>query len=397
GDYKAAAQTARDFVSLYPGNSLCKNVYLIMGNALVKLGQHSDAVDAFQRIIDLDPSSEIAEQALFSILQDQFGQKAYDSILTSYQYIFHNLPPSRSKWRALSDLYAAEAYLKLNRLGEAQSIYEMILKVYPDQAAAFYAQDGLAWVYAYKGDDEHALQERQKLQDMLSAASSSFTFTGANELGIADSLFNQKSYEDASRLYDQYVKDNPQAPEAAMALYKSGLSLYHQSYYSQAIEKGRALIAGYPRSPQTPVASYQVADTLFRAQKYPEAEAEYKRIISSYPDSPQLPTAFLRLAQIAYDRKDDPAALKLSQSLIARFPDAPEANDGLDLAEAVFDRDQKVDYRSALRAIIAAVPGKTIAGEAQFRLARRLFDEKRYAEAADEFQKFSVDYTNHPE
>jgi TolA-binding protein len=397
GDYKQAVQTGENFLSLYPTNALAKNVYLIMGNSLIKLNRHVEAVAAFQRIIDLAPSSDIAEQALFSILQDQTNQKAYNSILTSYQYIFRHLPPSKSKWRSLSYLYAAEAYLALNQVDEAKVIYEMVLKVYPDEPAAFYAQDGLAWVYSYKGEDQRALEERQKLKDMLSAVSSTFSFSGANELGIADSMFNQKNYEDAYTMYDKFVKENPKATEAPTALYKSGLSLYHERYYSQAVEKWKQLAAMYPNAKETPLAAYQVADTLFRAQKYPEAVASYKEIIQKYPQSQQLPTAYLRLAQADFNAKNDQSALKNVQELVSRFPKAPEANDGLDLAEAVFDRSKGLDYKTVLRAIITANQGTPVAGEAQFRLARRAFDDKDYATAATEFQKFSVDFTNHPQ
>jgi TolA-binding protein len=397
GDYKQAVQTGENFLALYPTNALAKNVYLIMGNSLVKLNRHVEAVAAFQRIIDLAPSSDVAEQALFSILQDQFNQKAHNSILTSYQYIFRHLPPSKSKWRSLSYLYAAEAYLALNQVDEAKVIYEMVLKVYPDEPAAFYAQDGLAWAFSYKGEDQRALEERQKLKDMMAAVTSTFSFSGLNELGIADSMFNQKNYEDAYQMYDKFAKDNPKSPEAGPALYKSGLSLYHLRYYTQAVETWRRLVGNYPQAKETPLASYQIADTLFRAQKYPEAVAAYRQIISQYNTGEQLPLAYLRLAQAAFNQKDDQAALKGVTELVARFPKATESNDGLDLAEAVFDRNKTVDYKSVLRAIITSNQSTPIAGEAQFRLARRAFEKKDYVTAAAEFQKFSVEYTNHQE
>jgi TolA-binding protein len=65
--------------------------------------------------------------------------------------------------------------------------------------------------------------------------------------------------------------------------------------------------------------------------------------------------------------------------------------------EAVFDRSRAFDYKAILRAIATSQPGTPIGGEAQFRLSRRAFDAKDFAAAATEFQKFSVDYTNHVE
>jgi len=397
GDYAQTVQTCSNFLALYPTNALAKNVYLVMGNALSKVKRFQEATEAFQRIIDLAPSSDIAEQALFTILQNQFNQKAYNSILTSYQFIFRHLPPSKSKWRSMSYLYAAETYLTLNQTDEAKGIYEMILKVYPDDPAALYAQDGLAWAYSYKGDDQRALEERQKLKAMLSAETSTFTFSGLNELGIADSLYNQKSYDDAYQLYNKFAENNPKAAEVPAVLYRAAMCLYHQRFYTQAIETWRKLQAQYPQAKETPQAAFQVADTLFRAQKYDAAIAAYRDIIANYPQSEQLPMAYLRIAQTAFNGRDDEGAVKQVRELVTKFPKAAEATDGLDLLEAIFDRSPAVNYKAVLRGLVASNPGSPVAGEAQFRLARRCFEAKDFAAAAAEFQKFSVDFTNNPQ
>lgn len=399
GDYAQAVQTGENFLSQYPTNALAKDVYLVMGNALIKLKRHVEAVAAFQRIIDLAPASDIAEQALFTILQDQYSQKANSSILTSYQYIFRHLPPSKSKWRSLSYLYAADAYLAMQQVDEAKTIYEMILKVYPDEQAAFYAMDGLAWSYQYKGEDDKALEWRQKLKDWAAnnVNYSSTSVSGSNERFMADAMFNQKNYEDAYQLYLKFVDSDPKNPDAASALYKAGLCLYHQRYYSQAIETWRKLTANYPKAPETSQAAYQIADTLFRAQKYPDSIAAYKDIVANHPDSDQLPLANLRIAQALFNQKDDAAAMKQVQEMVARYPKAAEAADAMDLLETIFDRSKHLDYKATLRAMIAANPTSPIAADAQFRLARRAFEAKDYSTASQEFQNFSVNYTNSPQ
>ncbi|MBI5210111.1 MAG: tetratricopeptide repeat protein [Elusimicrobia bacterium] len=397
GDFAQAVTTCNNFLALYPSNALAKNVYLIQGNALIPIKRHTEAVAAFQRIIDIAPSSEVAEQALFSILQTQYNLKSYNSIVTSYQFIFRTLPPSKSRWRSLSYLYAAEAYLALNQVDEAKVIFEMVRKVYPDEPAAFYAQDGLAWCYAMRGEDHRALEERKKLQDMLAVAASTFTFSGTNELGIADSMFNQKNYDEAFQLYEKFAGENPSAAEAPGALYRAGQSLYHLRYYTQAIDTWRKLKERFPQSKETGLAVFQMADTLFRAQKYPEAVAAYKEIVAQYPQSPKLPMAMLRVAQSHFNGKDDAGTLREGEALIGRFPEAPEMTDALDLMEGVFDRSKTSDFRQVLGAIIRANPGTRAAGDAQFRLARRCFEAKDYPGAAREFQAFSVDFTNHPD
>ncbi|MFI5363254.1 MAG: tetratricopeptide repeat protein [Elusimicrobiota bacterium] len=397
GDYNSAIQTGSNFVAQYPNHVLAKNIYMIVANSQLSLKRYQEATASFQRIVDLAPSSDIAEQALFSILKSQYDQKAFNSILTSYQFIFRHLPPSKSQWRSISYLYAAEAYLAMNQADEAKSIYEMILKVYPDDPAAFYAQDGLAWAYTYNKEDQLALEARQKLKDMLSVANSSFSFAGLNELGIADSLYNQKNYEDAYQLYSKYFTDNPSSPDAPSAVYRAAMSSYHQSYYTQAIDLWKKLIDTYPNAPDTAQARAQIADTLFRAQKFPEAISAYKALLAAEPKSASAPLAYVRIAQASFSMKDYPSAVAEITSLIAAFPAAPEANDGLDVLEAVFDASPAFDYKTSLRSIVASQPTQPIGGEAQFRLARRAFDAKDYVSSAAEFEKFSVNFTNHPD
>ncbi|MFA6317079.1 MAG: tetratricopeptide repeat protein [Elusimicrobiota bacterium] len=397
GDFAQAVTTCGNFLSLYPANPLAKNVYIVQGNSLLGLKRHQEAVAAFQRVIEIAPSSEQAEAALFSILQTQHSLKSFNSILTSYQFIFRNLPPSKSKWRSLSYLYVAEANLNLNQVDEAKVIFEMVRKVYPDEPAAFYAQDGLAWVWAMKGEDQKALQERKKLQDMMSMAASTFTFSGTNELGIADSMYNQKNFDDAFALYEKFAKENPSAAEAPAALYRAGQSLYGLRYYTQAIETWRKLKDLYPQAKETTNAVFQIADTLFRAQKYGEAVGAYKEIVALYPQSPKLAFAMMRVAQSHFNAKDDGATLAGAEALINRFPEAPETTDALDLMEAVFDRSKTADFRASLASVVKSNPANRVAGDAQFRLARRDFEVKDFAGAAKEFQRFSVDFTNHPD
>jgi len=397
GDFMQAIQTGMNFVAQYPNHVLAKNIYLIMANAQIAMKRFPEATSSLQRIIDLAPSSDIAEQALFSILKNQYDQKAFNSILTSYQFIFRHLPPSKSKWRSMSYLYAAEAYLGMNQVDEATVIYEMILKVYPDDPAAFYAQDGLAWCHSYKGEDTLALEARQKLKDMMAVATSSFSFTGLNELGIADSMFNQKNYEDSYQLYEKFARENPKAAEAPSALYRAAMSSYHQRFYTQAIDLWKKLVTQYPTAKDATTARSQIADTLFRAQKYGEAIAAYREILASDAKGPGAPIAHLRIAQAAYNAKDDASAIRQVQELVAAFPAAPESNDGLDILEGVFDRSRGLDFKASLRQIVTGQPGTPIGGEAQFRLARRAFEAKDWITAATDFQKFSVDFTNHPE
>lgn len=395
GEYHQSIQTADKFLVNFSTHPLLKNVYLIKGNSLTRLKKYPEAISSYQKILDMAPASDITEQSLFMMLKIQYDQKDFKAILTSYQFLLSQLAPSKSKWRSFSYLIVADSYLSVNQIAEAEEVYKMVLKIYPDDLAACYAVDGLAWCYQLSGRSIEALESREKLKEIARVEISTLTFMAVNDLGIADSYYSQKNYTDAYQFYDKFVQEHPDAPPVPIALYRSGLSLYHSRYYSQAIEIWTRLSEQYPNSEEAQWASYQMADTIFRGGKYEEAASLYRTIVERYPKSPNLSLAYLRLAQAAYQLKESEKALNQVQQLLLTFPKSPETTDAFELAEALFDANPNQDFQEFFKTIIQADPYAPTAGESQFRLARRLYENKNYAASSQEFQRFSVSYTNH--
>ena len=395
GDYLQAAHALENFITLYPGHALAKNAWYLTGNAYLPLKKYQEALRAFQSAVDLAPSSEIAEQSLFMILRTEYERKNYNNILTSYQFIFKHLPLMGSKWRALSLLYVAEAYMALNLIDDARNVYNTITRIYPNDVSALYAQDGLVWCSALAGDSDFAVKTGDKLRTMRAAFPDLPATDGVNSLAIADSYFNQKEFEKAYQLYDKFAVENAASSYAAGALYRAGLALYRLRYYSQAVEQWNKLSKNYPSAPETELADFQTADTYFRAQKNSESIAAYNAIIAKYPKSSQLPLAYLRVAQVYYNLRQDAQAVEQIKTVVGHFPNAPEAYDAFDLAEVVFDRDPAMDFKAYFLGLSALEPQTKSSGEALFRLARRLFEKKDYPAAVEYLKKFCVGYIDH--
>ncbi|MEI7528468.1 MAG: tetratricopeptide repeat protein, partial [Elusimicrobiota bacterium] len=395
GDQQQAVNALDTFLVLYPSNPLAKNAHYLRGLALLELKKTTEALRSFQNAVDLAPSSEVAEQALYMILRSEHARGNYNSILTSYQFIFKTLPPAGSKWRALSLLYVAEAYMAINLTEDARNIYNTIARIYPNDVSTLYAQEGLVWCYSLSGDTEAAARAREKLKVLRAAFPDAEQPDGSDAMALADSNFNNKDYEKAFQLYDGFATDRPENQYAATALYRAGLALYRLRYYSQAVDTWSRIFKKYPDAPETEPADFQIADILFRAQKYNEAAAAYERILARYPKSPQLPLAWLRMAQVRYSLNQDAQALEQARLAVSNFPEAPEATDAFDLAEAVFDRNPGMDFTAWLGGLAARSPQDRTSGEALFRLGRRQFEKKDYASSITTLKKFSVDYIDH--
>jgi TolA-binding protein len=394
-DYLQAQHALENFLAIYPNHALAKNAWFLSGNLYLALKRPQEALRSFQSAVDQSPSSEIAEQSLFMILRTEYERGNYNSILTSYQFIFKHLPPAGSKWRALSLIYVAEAYMSMNLVEDARSIYNTVTRIYQGDVASLYAQEGLVWCNALSGDSEAAVKAADKVKAAQASFADSPKDEGVSALAIADSYFNHKDFEKAFQLYDKFAAGNSGSSYAPSALYRAGLSLYRLRYYTQAVEQWTKLSKNYPQAPETELADIQSADTYFRAQKYPESIAAYEGIIAAYPASKQLPLAYLRVAQVHYNLKQDLQAVEQTKIVAGKFPDAPEAYDALDLAEVIFDRDPALDFKAYFLGLAAAEPRTKTTGEAQFRLGRRLFEKKEYPAAIENLKMFCVEYIDH--
>jgi len=394
-DYLQAQHALDNFLAIYPRHSLAKNAWYLSGNIYLELKRPQEALRSFQSAVDLSPSSEIAEQALFMILRTEYARGNYNNILTSYQFIFKHLPPAGSKWRALSLLYVAEAYMSMNLVDDARSIYNTVIRIYPNYVASLYAQEGLVWCKALSGESDAAMKAGDQLKTAQAAFPDSGKDEGVTALAIADSYFNRKDFEKAFQLYDKFASERPDSSYTPGALYRAGLSLYRLRYYTQAVEQWTKLSKNYPLAPETELADLQAADTYFRAQKYAESLTAYGDIIARYPKSKQLPLAYLRVAQVYYNTKQDAQAVEQAKIVAGKFPDTQEAFDALDLAEVIFDRDPSIDYKAYFLGLAGAEPGAKASGEALFRLGRRLFEKKDYPAAVENLKKFCVEYIDH--
>ncbi len=395
GDDAAAVKACQKLLLQYPRSPLAPQAQLLLGNLFVELKDYKNARSSYEAVLDIAPKSALAEQALFLMLKFEYDLKNYGFILTSHHYLLGRLSPGATKWKGFSSLILADTYLRAGRIKEARALYAELVKAYANGVTRIYAQDGLAWCDELMGQSRRSGIERQQLKGMLEASASTTTLSHLNDLGLADSFFEQKDYASAYELYARFAKEHGDLPAAATALSRAGDCLYRQKYYSEAVETWKKLIAAQPSSEEARKAAFRVADTLFRAGDYAAAEEAYNGILAASPGADQAAFIGLRLAQAAFYRKDDAQALARAQGVIVRFPAAPEAADSLDLVEALFERDPKRgDFKGFLSRLIAADPRGPAAAQAQFRLARGLFEAKDYPAAAAAFERFSVDHAS---
>lgn len=171
----------------------------------------------------------------------------------------------------------------------------------------------------------------------------------AVELKLADALYHDEKYIEATAEYESFRKLHPKNPKAPYALYMMGLSNFAQSDkididqtpVSNAATHFETFLQEYPNSDltkqvrdklaecRTRQAAYEiyVGKFYYRTDQYQAAIGRFQEALEKYPGTPPLDEALFLLGN-TYLRSGDAAKAKESLSrLVAEFPKSKYVND----------------------------------------------------------------------
>jgi len=402
-DYSNASDLFQKFVDWYPFHAWVPYAYFLMGNSYVTLEKPNQAILNYQQAFDKSSKTELGEASMGLMNRAHYIQGNYGQLTSGYVYLLKSLPPSKSPWRAFSQLYLGDAYYRQNLYQEAIGVFENIAALYPNHLVTLQARDGLSWCNFQLGNYEEAQKQRRLIPQVRLPEGVLAPPITASDYELANAFFNQKKYHEALETYSKFIRQTPNSPSVPEALYRMGLCYYRQEFYTQAIENWEDLVAKHPNHERTEEAIFQIADTYFRAQKYIKAIETYRRIVLQYPENKSIGEAYLRIGQSYFNAGDDTNTLTELALYLKKYPNDPKATATLDLLEASWDRAEtarkeisKTQGMQIFRSLISAHPASLVGQECQFRIARRFFNVQDYAQAAQDFEKLATDYPESP-
>jgi len=244
----------------------------------------------------------------------------------------------------------AKRYDGLGKYEEANGVYELILKQYPDSSPASDAQ-----IYVSKRsilsliDAKDYTKAHAELDKLITA------FVGHPDLpeamyAIAERYELPGKYDEANSLYEQIVRLYPDSPYAAKARYDGPeiyiFSLIASGKYIEAQQAIDKFVADFAEHPALPGALYWFAKRLDAAGQYGQARNIYQQVPWGYPDNPHATKALIEISKVdalsLIEAADDTAVQKVLDTLIADYSDNP------DLPDAIF-RIADEYYNTAIR------------------------------------------------
>jgi len=309
GRSKAAAEAFGRLVQGYPQSELAPEAAMMQAKSLEQLGQNDKAIESHLLVVTSFESSEHIPSALFEAarLQEQLDRKDEAASLLSRLAEEHPTFPGLDA--ALYQL--GWLLVDLQRNDRADDVFGRLCDEYPNSR--------------YWADATYRLAER--------AAS-------ANQLDRAEEL--------AQRLIDAEHSD---AEILCHALYLKGQLAGSKERWEDVEEIMQRLRSDFPDSQLRIPADYWIAESLYRRKEYGEAGTRFQQLNEEIGDSRDAWLAMipLRRAQILVQDEQWDEAYGVALGIQARFPG--------------FRQQYEADY----------VVGRCLAAQAKYELAREKY------------------------
>lgn len=242
------------------------------------------AIEAYDKVIDLYPNSLYYDDALYHKAEIIFTQGNFEQAVALFTQLIRQQSNSPYIPNALN--FRAIAYRNLGQLQLAIDDYKRILTEFPKDPVAEEALSGL--------------------QIALSRADRS---------------------EEFEMYREEFAKNNPGSKSLVSIDYEAARSLYNNQKYDKAITAFKNYMSHYPDSPNGPDARYFLAESYLKANQTEEAVHEFKSVIAERKTS-YFTRAILRLAGIYFDQKEFEEAKEYYLMLLANSNNPRERSIG---------------------------------------------------------------------
>lgn len=136
----------------------------------------------------------------------------------------------------------------------------------------------------------------------------------------AESLLKVGKYEEAGKLFQDFLEEFPKHLHSKRALFGLGWSQFQEKHFVKAVDFFERFIKKYPPIAQKARAQYLIAFSLDKLKKYPPAIAAYEKFLGRYPDNPRADEARLRVGLVCFETRFYAKAAKFLGKYILAHP-----------------------------------------------------------------------------
>jgi TolA-binding protein len=281
------------------------------------LKQKDKADQLFKAAIALNAEGKWKQIAELEEMKLQYEGDKFSQVLDSYAKSTNNLG---DETRPSVMLLVANSYRQLGKQQKALELYNQLIRVYSNTPEAYDARyQRLVSLDAIK--DPSLVTE----VDSYLATGPSRDRADKAKLLKAQTLFQQKRFEPAARLYLELTNSSLADPYKADCYYAAGFSFLQLNDNQSAIHAFTGLIDKYPKHRMASKALLKRALLYQEAKNLPAAVNDFNKIIADYPASAEMETALLQKALTLGQQADYGQMTAAFSELLKNYPNSTGA------------------------------------------------------------------------
>jgi TolA-binding protein len=466
GEYEQALDEIERQKRTLTGEALDRATFL-QAESSNQLRRSEDAISFYRAFTEDNPDSPYARHARYGLAWNYHMERAYEWAAREFGVVVEGYDVGEDDLAAKARYYQAANLLMLGRPDDAMEGFEDVAEGAPNHDLAPYALFELgATQYAERfwrranetlGRFVTRYPTHEKLGEALNLLSNTQialgdfraaqeTFELAIELDAAPRdlraelrfqrawlLYRQGDYADAAPAFRAIYEGDPEAENAAQALFWEAESRYQLGDYADATALFRRYLQRYPDGDQVTAAHYALGWTAFKRGAYGDASDAFERFLASYRERdesvPYRTDALLRLGDSYYAQRrfreairtyaevaaegetyalfqigqayhagdNDFQAITTFRQLLSDFGDSAYREEAQYALGAIFFENQNFDEAiSTWEQLVAEAPGDPLAPKALYGIGDAHYNAGRYAAATRAYQGVLERYPRSP-
>ena len=202
-------------------------------------------------------------------------------------------------------------------------------------------------------------------------AFSVFSQEGENILQKAETNFKDKRFEEAIKLYQEYLTFWPEAKDAPKAQFQNAESLFQLNRFKEAIPSFRKTADLYPTSDYASLAILRIGDSYYRIGDNKNAIKAYEEVIKKTPETKEAEEANSSLSAIKKEEAKAPQEIAISKEELA----------ALSFAKKFYEEGKWDEAHKSLAKFIEDYPRSSYLAYAKLKAGESLYQQKKFEEA----------------
>lgn len=389
GQADEAIREFEEFIFRFPQSRYGQDARELLVQAYVNGNNYNKAIEYIESLPSRNAAvREAYQKATFLKGAELFNKEDYAGAVSFFEKSLADAP--LPDYTAQAAFWCAEALSMLRRTAEAQSKYQLVLRLEKSapQDVVQRAYYGLGYVLFNSRQYDQALP---MFRHFVSKASRGTPLYTDALVRLADCLYATKSYSDALSHYNRARQMG--SAEDDYLLFQQGMINGILRNYSESRNLFNLLLSQYPKSTYRDEAIYQRAQFDIEQGNYQLAVDGLSQLIRQASGSRFLPYAYLRRAASYYNLKQYDRAAADYIEILQQFPSHPAAQQAIMLLpEALNLAGRGHEFEQYLSFYKQANPGDKNLEVVEFERSKNLYFAGQYNQAIAALQQFLSSY-----